>query len=149
MHLATNEWAWLAWTELWQVTLLATAVLVVARLFGRRRPHMAYLLWMLVIAKCLTPPIWASPLGLFSRIQTPIAGNSAATVNTAPSEALKLPRAEVALPSPVVEESTRPTTVGAPEAATFDPAPLALDWTRLRCAPRPPFGSPALCELPA
>src|SRR6185312_5427567 len=56
----------LAWVQFWQVTLVALGVGLVSRLFCRRRPHMAYVLWMLVLLKSLTPPIWTSPTGIFS-----------------------------------------------------------------------------------
>lgn len=66
-------WTDAAVAQLWQVTLLAVVVALVVRLAARSRPHLAYLLWMLVIVKCLTPPIVASPTGVFSwaRWQTP------------------------------------------------------------------------------
>ena len=56
----------LAWLQLWQVSLVALIVMALVRAFGRQRPHLAYLLWMLVIVKCLTPPLWSSPTGVFS-----------------------------------------------------------------------------------
>src|SRR5258708_3998271 len=55
-----------AWVQLWQVAGLALGVGLASRLFCRRRPHLAYVLWMLVLLKSLTPPIWASPTGIFS-----------------------------------------------------------------------------------
>jgi outer membrane protein assembly factor BamB/beta-lactamase regulating signal transducer with metallopeptidase domain len=62
----------LAWDQLWQVSAVALVVAVLVHLFGGRRPHLAYLLWLLVIAKCLTPPLWSSPTGVFSwaRLET-------------------------------------------------------------------------------
>lgn len=56
----------LAWTQIWQVTLVAAAVAVFTRVFCRTRPHLAYVLWLVVLIKCLTPPFWSSPTGLFS-----------------------------------------------------------------------------------
>ncbi len=64
-----REWLELAWTQLWQVTALALLVGAVARFGCRRRPHLAYVLWMLVALKCLTPPLWSSSLGFFSWAQ--------------------------------------------------------------------------------
>lgn len=52
--------------QLWQVTVVAAVVGLVARYGCRRRPHLAYLLWMVVIVKALTPPVIATPSGLFS-----------------------------------------------------------------------------------
>ena len=64
----------LAWSQVWQVTVVALIVGLLVRLFCRHRPHLAYLLWLLVIIKCLTPPIYSSPTGIFSwavtRLQT-------------------------------------------------------------------------------
>ncbi|HKD37402.1 MAG TPA: M56 family metallopeptidase, partial [Pirellulales bacterium] len=56
----------LAWTQIWQVTLVAAAIAVLTRLSCRNRPHLAYVLWLIVLIKCLTPPIWSSPTGVFS-----------------------------------------------------------------------------------
>ena len=55
-----------AWSQLWQVSVLILAVGLVTRLFCKKRPHLAYVLWLLVIIKCLTPPVWSSPTGVFS-----------------------------------------------------------------------------------
>lgn len=61
-----NALAEFAWTQIWQTTLAALGVGLVVRLCCRRRPHLAYLLWIVVILKCVTPPIWSSPTGIFS-----------------------------------------------------------------------------------
>jgi beta-lactamase regulating signal transducer with metallopeptidase domain/Leucine-rich repeat (LRR) protein len=61
-----DEFIQLAWTQLWQVTLVIVVVAVVVQLAARRRPHLAYLLWSVVLLKCLTPPVVSSPTGLFS-----------------------------------------------------------------------------------
>ena len=63
------ELANLAWSQFWQVTVAALAVGVLVWLFCRKRPHLAYMLWLLVILKCLTPPIVSSPTGVFSWAQ--------------------------------------------------------------------------------
>jgi beta-lactamase regulating signal transducer with metallopeptidase domain len=58
--------AHLAWAQLWQVTLVITVAALVTRLAGRNRPHLAHLIWLVVLIKSLTPPLWSSPTGLFS-----------------------------------------------------------------------------------
>ena len=60
----TGAWA-LAWTQIWQVTAVIAVAAVATQLCCVRRPHMAYLLWLLVLAKCWIPPIWTSPSGVF------------------------------------------------------------------------------------
>jgi len=63
----TDHALWtLAWTQLWQITLLVVVVGVCARTALRRRPHVVYLLWAVVFVKCLTPPLWGSPTSVFS-----------------------------------------------------------------------------------
>jgi len=56
----------LAWTQAWQVAAVAVLIAVVTAIFCRHRPHLAYLLWMLVLVKAVTPPLWSSPTGAFS-----------------------------------------------------------------------------------
>jgi beta-lactamase regulating signal transducer with metallopeptidase domain/type II secretory pathway component GspD/PulD (secretin) len=59
----------IAWTQLWQVTLLIALVWLVLRLIGRDRPHLACALWLVVLVKCLTPPVVSSPSGVFCWLQ--------------------------------------------------------------------------------
>jgi beta-lactamase regulating signal transducer with metallopeptidase domain len=79
MNLPVTELSRLVWSQLWQVTALALAVWIAVRVLARQRPHLGYLLWMLVIVKCLTPPVWSSPLGVFglASIREPARGAAA------------------------------------------------------------------------
>ncbi len=52
--------------QTWQVAMLACLVWIVTRYIGRDRAHLKHMLWALVLIKCLTPPMWSSPMGLFS-----------------------------------------------------------------------------------
>jgi beta-lactamase regulating signal transducer with metallopeptidase domain len=58
-----------AWTQLWQVTLLVLAVWLTVRYTARNRPHLASVLWLVVLIKSVTPPLWSSPSSLFSWLQ--------------------------------------------------------------------------------
>jgi len=58
-----------AWTQCWQVTLLIAVVWLTVRFAGRNRPHLASILWLVVLLKCVTPPIWSSPSGVFCWLQ--------------------------------------------------------------------------------
>src|SRR5438132_854681 len=69
----------LAWTQIWQVTLVAGMVAAITKLLCSKRPHLAYVLWLVVLVKCLTPPLWSSPTGVFSWA----AGNSASVADAA------------------------------------------------------------------
>lgn len=57
----------LAATHLWQVTLLVLVVAMLVRFFAKNRPHLAMALWLLVLVKCVTPPIMSAPFGVFCR----------------------------------------------------------------------------------
>jgi beta-lactamase regulating signal transducer with metallopeptidase domain len=59
----------LAFTQIWQLTALVIIVFILTRLFGKSRPHLAYVLWLLVLIKAVTPPLWSSPSGVFSQMQ--------------------------------------------------------------------------------
>lgn len=59
----------LAGTHLWQVTLLSAVVLLACRWVGRLRPQFGYLLCLLVVLKCLVPPVWGSMAGAFCWMQ--------------------------------------------------------------------------------
>ena len=59
----------LAWTQVWQLTALIALVAALDRLAARRRPHLTYMLWLVVLAKCLTPPVVTSTGGVFCWLQ--------------------------------------------------------------------------------
>lgn len=63
----------MAWTQLWQVSVLALMVGVLVWLGCRRCPHLAHLLWMLVIVKSLTPPLLSSPTSVFGWAELQVA----------------------------------------------------------------------------
>jgi beta-lactamase regulating signal transducer with metallopeptidase domain len=63
----------LALSQTIQLSILIAAVGIITKFSCKRRPHLAYVLWMLVLIKAITPPLWSSPMGLFSwaQAQTP------------------------------------------------------------------------------
>ncbi|MCA9123499.1 MAG: hypothetical protein H6822_32885 [Planctomycetaceae bacterium] len=64
------DFAWMAFSQTWQVTFLVILVLVITRLFAKNRPHLAYMLWLVVLIKCVAPPFWSSPTSAFTWLQT-------------------------------------------------------------------------------
>ncbi len=48
-----------------QVLVVFVVVLTVTTLGTRRRPHMAQALWGVVLLKCVIPPVFAIPTGVF------------------------------------------------------------------------------------
>jgi beta-lactamase regulating signal transducer with metallopeptidase domain/Leucine-rich repeat (LRR) protein len=90
----------LARIQLWQVTAAIGLVAIVTRLFCGRRPHLAYLLWMLVIVKALLPPVMSSPTSPFSWLAATRESSAVATV----SPPVRLPPL-VEQPVPIVDRA--------------------------------------------
>ena len=106
-----------------QLTAVVAAVALIATTALRRRPHLAYALWLAALAKCFVPPVWSSPTGLFSW--------AAAAAHVTPSPA---PADPLAVDAVSREPAIRPTpNVPRPAAATERPAvsPVVttpIDW---------------------
>ncbi len=64
-----NDPLQMLWTQTWQIAVLAVAVGLCTRTIARNRPHLAHALWLLVLIKCVTPPLWGHSLGVFSQLQ--------------------------------------------------------------------------------
>ena len=64
-----NDFLHMLWTQTWQIAVLAVTVALCTRMFARNRPHLAHGLWLLVLVKCVTPPMWGHSLGVFSQLQ--------------------------------------------------------------------------------
>lgn len=56
----------LGWIQMWQTSLLFVIVLLVSLSFRKKRPHLVLLLWVVLLIKCVVPPLVTSPLGLFA-----------------------------------------------------------------------------------
>jgi beta-lactamase regulating signal transducer with metallopeptidase domain len=89
----------LAFVQTLQITVLVCIVLALTRYMAKDRPHLAHALWALVLLKCLTPPVVASPTSLFSwlsngyqavvyRMQSPSTGIEVAKSTEQPTEGL-------------------------------------------------------------
>lgn len=65
-----NDFLQMLWTQAWQIAVLAIIVACCTRTIARNRPHLAHAMWLLVLVKCVTPPMWGHSLGVFSRLQT-------------------------------------------------------------------------------
>lgn len=90
------EWTRLAWVQLWQVTLLIVVVALTTRLAARNRPYLAHALWLVVLLKCVTPPVLSSAGGLFCWIETAGFHRSADV-----AQAARLPNGDLAFKPPV------------------------------------------------
>ena len=79
MNGLAGGWVQIAWHQCWQVTLLIGGVWLVLRIAGKNRPHMACALWLVVLVKCVTPPVVSSPSGIFCWLQPSVAGQESLT----------------------------------------------------------------------
>ena len=64
-----SDFLQMLWTQAWQIAVLAIMVAFCTRTIAKNRPHLAHAMWLLVLVKCVTPPMWGHSLGVFSRLQ--------------------------------------------------------------------------------
>ena len=164
MRLATADWAEMAWAQLWQVSLLIAVVALVQWAFCRRRPHLAHALWMVVMLKCLTPPVVSSPTGVFSWLVRSLARPAVAAMVTPGVELpadvaspvdeppIDLPEAELPAgnPPPAEPEAAEATTIE-PPADEMPPEEMPAEASPLKlCLPRiwPLKKGRSRCPLP-
>jgi beta-lactamase regulating signal transducer with metallopeptidase domain len=101
------------------VTLLVVGVWLVLRMVGRDRPHLACALWLVVLLKCVTPPLVSSPSGIFcwlQRAETAVEGRSA----PAPTDYVQT----IAPQDDAVVVQASPVVAAAPSRAVAAPVDL-------------------------
>jgi bla regulator protein BlaR1 len=94
-------------TQIWQIAALAIFVALIVRLVAKNRPHLAHAMWMLVLIKCVTPPLWGHSLGVFSQLQATFAHDDSAVSPVEPETNLTPTDASV------IELSTPPMELAA------------------------------------
>ena len=116
----------------WQIAILAMAITAASLMVKNKSAHVRYLLWLIVLAKCLVPPLFSIPLPIMPPAQqaelTPIHVQQAEsastfgiqlplkvfeTVDTSISESFVLPSAPapVVPPEPTVMERLAEITI--------------------------------------
>jgi ankyrin repeat protein/beta-lactamase regulating signal transducer with metallopeptidase domain len=83
-------------TQSWQIAILVAAVAAVSWLLRNKSAHVRYLLWLIVLAKCLVPPLVTVPLAVLPEERPVIVFEPAQPTVTEP---VVPSSAEVALPS--------------------------------------------------
>ncbi|MHC4396721.1 MAG: M56 family metallopeptidase [Planctomycetota bacterium] len=77
------------WSQSWQIAVLAVIITMVSILLKNKSAHIRYLLWLILLVKCLVPPLLSVPLAILPReqIAQPIIESaieiSPVTINTA------------------------------------------------------------------
>ena len=102
------------WTQSWQIMVLAVVIAVAAFALKNKSAHVRYLLWLIVLAKCLVPPLLTIPLAILpeegqaeqvTEAAAEMSALSIEAVDVTVSEPLVLPSAPVAtLPAPTFTE---------------------------------------------
>jgi beta-lactamase regulating signal transducer with metallopeptidase domain len=101
----------------WQIAVLVSLIAAVNLVLKNKSAHVRYLLWLIVLAKCLVPPLLAIPLPILSQYKTPepklISSSEMLTVNIemvdkVKSKPLTLPSLPVKSPT-IMERLARVT----------------------------------------
>ncbi len=98
-------------TQSWQIAVLVVVIAVVNLALKNRSAHVRYLLWLIVLAKCLVPPLFAIPLPILPQ-EKPAKKVTVSPVQMLPVafEVVDMSAAEVpvssavAVPAPTVTE---------------------------------------------
>ncbi len=64
MDAYVNSVAIYLFAQSWQIALLACIVGLISFALRNRSAHVRYLLWLIVLAKCLVPPIYSVPVAI-------------------------------------------------------------------------------------
>ena len=94
----------------WQIAVLTVAVALATFLLRNRSAHVRYLLWLIVLAKALVPPLYSVPLAVLPQQEPP------AYIPAPPTAERMI--AEHKAPEAAVTESPRPASVQS-EAASL------------------------------
>jgi beta-lactamase regulating signal transducer with metallopeptidase domain/photosystem II stability/assembly factor-like uncharacterized protein len=95
-------------TQSWQIIILVIVIAAISWLLRNKSAHIRYLLWLIVLAKCLMPPLVTIPVAVLPQERSP------ETITTLPDE-MPLVAGET-LDTTIVAESTVPAfkSVSAP-----------------------------------
>jgi len=86
-------------TQSWQIAVLTLAVALATFALRNRSAHVRYLLWLIVLAKALVPPLYSVPLAVLPEEQPPMVLSIPPVVERG--------AAEYRIPEPAVTESPR------------------------------------------
>ena len=91
----------------WQIAVLAVVIAVVSLMLKNKSAHVRYLLWLIVLAKCLVPPLLTIPLAVLPQEKPAMVLE---TMDTSVAEPSALPSAKPAT-GPVLTLTERPASL--------------------------------------
>ncbi|NQV34995.1 MAG: hypothetical protein HQ515_20035, partial [Phycisphaeraceae bacterium] len=64
MNTILNQLSKYLWLQSWQVTILIGVAFILCRVLRHKSAHLRYMVWLVVLAKCLVPPIFHVPVAV-------------------------------------------------------------------------------------
>jgi beta-lactamase regulating signal transducer with metallopeptidase domain len=95
------------WTQSWQIAVLVVVIAVASLALKNKSAHVRYLLWLIVLAKCLVPPLLTIPLAVLPQEKPAMVLE---TMDTSAVESSALPSAKPAT-APVPTLTERPASL--------------------------------------
>ena len=89
-------------TQSWQIAVLVVVIAAVTWLLKNKSAHICYLLWLIVLAKCLVPPLLTVPVAILPQPEPPVLVETIVTLPAEPAVAPVVPIASQ--PAPIVPE---------------------------------------------
>ena len=103
-------------TQSWQIAVLVAIIAMAGLALKNRSAHVRYLLWLIVLAKCLTPPLFTIPLAVLPQDKL----SEAIPASLTPIPAMVFDEADVPVAkAPVFPRSSGTVAPAAPERATM------------------------------
>ncbi|HUS73839.1 MAG TPA: M56 family metallopeptidase [Sedimentisphaerales bacterium] len=97
------------WTQSWQIAVLVVVIAAASLALNKRSAHIRYLLWLIVLAKCLVPPLLTIPLAVLPQEKPAMVLE---TMDTSVAESPALPSAKPATaPLPTLTERPDSLTI--------------------------------------
>lgn len=105
------------WSQSGQIALLVAAVAILTRVLRNRSAHVRYLLWLLVVAKCLVPPFFGVAVPILPQDR-----QATATTPRGQSEGISAELAAAGVPETVAATTPPRSLQGAPASHGLMPA---------------------------
>jgi ankyrin repeat protein/beta-lactamase regulating signal transducer with metallopeptidase domain len=94
-------------TQSWQIAFLVVVIAGVNLVLKNKSAHVRYLLWLIVLAKCLIPPLVNVPLAVLPQVKTP--------------EPTLIPNAEIPATNVEMSDTVRPKPIALPSLPVTSP----------------------------
>lgn len=124
----------------WQIAVLVIAVALTAVALKSRSAHIRYFLWLIVLGKCLVPPLYTIPLGILpqEKVNEPLLVTPAPKEVTMVSETLhpSVPQSRPSAIKKVDLPSTRAKPIETPKVSATPPVVVparfnVIQWLRV------------------